>query len=46
MNAAEIILLILGFLSISISFFVGKKKKISDISETAEYQSRDIWTGI
>lgn len=44
MNAAEIILLILGFLSISISFFVGKKEKNSDISETAEYQSRDIWT--
>ncbi len=44
MNAAEIILLILGFLSISISFFVGKKEKNSDPSETAEYQSRDIWT--
>lgn len=44
MNATEIILLILGFLSISISFFVGKKEKNSDISETAEYQSRDIWT--
>lgn len=44
MNAAEITLLILGFLSISISFFVGKKEKNSDISETAEYQSRDIWT--
>lgn len=44
MNAAEIILLILGFLSISISFFVGKKEKKSDSPETAEYQSRDIWT--
>lgn len=44
MNAAEIILLILGFLSISISFFVGKKDKNSDSPETAEYQSRDIWT--
>ncbi|MCI8364863.1 MAG: hypothetical protein HFG34_07925 [Eubacterium sp.] len=44
MNAAEIILLILGFLSISISFFVGKKDRNSDSPETAEYQSRDIWT--
>lgn len=44
MNAAEIILLILGFLSISISFFVGKKEKNSDGPETAAYQSRDIWT--
>ncbi len=44
MSAAEIILLILGFMSICISFFVGKKEKDSELSETAEYQSRDIWT--
>lgn len=44
MSAAEVILLILGFFSISISFFVGKKEKTSDDPETAEYKSRDIWT--
>lgn len=44
MSAAEIILLILGFMSICISFFVGKKEKDPELSETAEYQSRDIWT--
>lgn len=44
MSAAEIILLILGFMSICISFFVGKKEKDPELLETAEYQSRDIWT--
>lgn len=45
MNAAEIILLILGFVSISVSFFVGNRREDKDgtggVGETA---SRDIWT--
>lgn len=45
MNAAEIILLMLGFLSVSISFFVGKQGK-DEVHEVqgADGFSRDLWT--
>jgi hypothetical protein len=46
MIAAEVVLLILGFISISISFLVGNKKQ--KVSETESYSeetgARDIWT--
>lgn len=46
MNATEIILLILGFASVSISFFVGNKKLYGEEPETEESEnvSRNIWT--
>lgn len=45
MNAAEIILLMLGFLSVSISFFVGKQGKDQVEEERSEDGfSRDLWT--
>lgn len=45
MNAAEIILLMLGFLSVSISFFVGKQGKDKVEEEHGENGfSRDLWT--
>lgn len=45
MNAAEIILLILGFVSISVSFFVGNRREDKDGTGGAgETASRDIWT--
>lgn len=46
MNAAEIILLILGFASISVSFFVGNRREDNDGAGGAaeENASRDIWT--
>lgn len=45
MNAAEIILLMLGFLSVSISFFVGKQGKDKVEEERGEEGfSRDLWT--
>lgn len=45
MNTAEIVLLVLGFVSISISFFIGNKKNAEDIPEiSSEGNSRDIWT--
>lgn len=45
MNIAEILLLILGFMSVSISFFMGNREK-SKVPEGAEEEtfSRDIWT--
>lgn len=45
MNIAEILLLILGFISISISFFMGNREK-SKVTEGSEEDtfSRDIWT--
>lgn len=45
MNIAEILLLILGFMSVSISFFMGNREK-SKVPEGAEEDtfSRDIWT--
>lgn len=45
MNAAEIVLLVLGFVSISISFFVGNRKNEEDTKKmSTEDNSRDIWT--
>lgn len=46
MNAAEIILLILGFASISVSFFVGNRREDNDGTGGAaeENASKDIWT--
>ena len=45
MNATEIILLILGFLSISISFFLGSKEETGEQSEAApEGRARDVCT--
>lgn len=45
MNAAEVILLILGFMSISVSFFIGNKREEKDgIGGAEETASRDIWT--
>lgn len=45
MNAAEIILLILGFASISVSFFIGRREKAPEVSgNEPEVRSRDIWT--
>lgn len=45
MNTAEIVLLVLGFISISISCFIGNKKNADDIPErVSEGDSRDIWT--
>lgn len=45
MNAAEMVLLVLGFVSISISFFVGNRKNEEDAKRiSADANSRDIWT--
>lgn len=45
MNATEIVLLILGFISISVSFFVGNRGKDTESqNEAGENVSRDIWT--
>ncbi len=44
MNAIEIVLLIFGFLSISVSFFVGNRKSVSSENEEIESGSRDLWT--
>lgn len=46
MNAAEIISLILGFASISVSFFVGNRREDNDGTggTPEENVSRDIWT--
>lgn len=46
MIAAEVVLLILGFISISVSFFVGNKRGSTYDPETMEPQegARDIWT--
>ncbi len=45
MSAAEIILLILGFASISVSFFVGNRRADKDGTDgVEEVTSRDIWT--
>ncbi len=43
MSAIEIVLLIVGFACISISFFVGNRKKDLPASEI-DKESRDIWT--
>lgn len=45
MNATEIILLILGFLSICISFFLGSREETGEQSEAVpEARARDVWT--
>lgn len=45
MNAAEILLIILGFLSISISFFLGSKEETDEAPETSpEGRTKAIWT--
>ncbi len=46
MIAAEVVLLIIGFISISVSFFVGNKRRSTYDPETMEPQegARDIWT--
>lgn len=46
MIAAEVVLLILGFISVSVSFFVGNRQKSAFAMERAEAESgaRDIWT--
>lgn len=45
MNAAEIVLIILGFLSISISFFLGSKEETDEAPETSpEGRTKAIWT--
>lgn len=46
MIATEVVLLIVGFISISVSFFVGNKKKSAYDPESMEPQegARDIWT--
>lgn len=45
MNAAEIVLIILGFLSISISFFLGSKEETDETSDVSlEERTKAIWT--
>lgn len=45
MNAAEIILLILGFVSISVSFFIGNRREDNEgRGGMEEAVSKDIWT--
>jgi hypothetical protein len=45
MNATEVILLVFGFLSISISFFVGNRKKAGGEEHSEEEGfSRNVWT--
>lgn len=44
MNAIEIILLLFGFISICVSFFVGNRQKEEKQEEVQEPESRSIWT--
>lgn len=44
MSAAEIILLILGFVSVCLSFVMGNKEKEAPDQGREDYQSKDIWT--
>ncbi len=45
MNAMEIILLIIGFIAVSVSFFVGGRETEPDAKNSDDEQkSRDIWT--
>ncbi len=44
MSAIEIVLLIIGFLSISVSFFVGNKRNAFGETEETEFASRQLWS--
>lgn len=44
MNAMEIILLIIGFVSISLSFFLGKRGNMAEEGKQTEVSTKELWT--
>nr|MBP3598268.1 hypothetical protein [Eubacterium sp.] len=44
MNAVEVVLLLIGFVSISVSFFLGNKKNPSLSDEGVEVGMKEVWT--
>lgn len=44
MNTMEIILLIIGFVSISVSFFVGKRGKAPENGTETDVSTKELWT--